>query len=75
MKTLYLRYNDLAAKGVVNNRPTLYRWIKRYGFPKGQLLGPNTRAWRIDEVEEWLRSRPVAIGQSGLGLKRGHRDG
>lgn len=59
MKLLYLRYSDLKAGGIVRNRATLYRWIKLYGFPKGFLIGPNTRAWRKDEVEVWLRSRPI----------------
>jgi hypothetical protein len=30
------------------------------GFPTSIMLGPNTRAWRLDEVEAWLASRPMA---------------
>ena len=53
----YLRYSDLVERGIVNNRATLYRWIRRYGFPAGVLLGPNSRAWSEDAVVRWLESR------------------
>ena len=36
-----LRYADLLALGIVNNRPTLQNWIRDRGFPRGQLTGPN----------------------------------
>ena len=54
----YYRFSDLKAAGIVRNRMTLSRWIKLHGFPAGVLLGPNTRAWRADEVEQWLAGRP-----------------
>ena len=54
-----LRYRDLAALGVVNNRVTLANWIRDRGFPPGQLTGPNSRTWGEDEVEAWLDARPV----------------
>ena len=75
MVNYILRYTDLQEAGIVNNRATLYRWIKDCGFPQGFLLGPNSRGWPENEVEDWLKSRPVTIGQSDIGLKRGHRDG
>ena len=59
MKIRYLRFKDLQTAGIVNNRATLYRWIKQAGCPKGVLLGPNTRAWTEDEIEQWLKSRPT----------------
>jgi prophage regulatory protein len=54
-----LRYDDLVERGIVRNRPTLYRWIAEERFPPGMLLGENTRAWRESDVEDWLASRPV----------------
>jgi hypothetical protein len=54
-----LRYADLHASGVVNNRVTLSNWIRDLGFPAGQLTGPNTRTWGEDEVDAWVRSRPI----------------
>jgi hypothetical protein len=34
--------------------------IDEDGFPAGTMIGRNTRAWRVDEVEVWLESRPSA---------------
>lgn len=53
-----LRYDDLVARGIVRNRVTLSNWIKKQGFPTGQMIGPNTRAYPEIEVEAWLASRP-----------------
>jgi predicted DNA-binding transcriptional regulator AlpA len=55
-----LRYADLLALGIVNNRTTLKNWIRDRGFPLGQLTGPNSRTWGEDEVEAWLAVRPTA---------------
>ncbi len=52
-----LRFNDLVERGVVNNRPTLYRWIKDRKFPKGIKIGENTRAWPEDEVDAWIETQ------------------
>jgi predicted DNA-binding transcriptional regulator AlpA len=54
-----LRFADLLALGLVNNRETLKNWIKKRGFPPGQLTGPNSRTWGEDEVRAWLDSRPT----------------
>ena len=50
----WLRFADLKRMKIVNNHVTLKRWIEREGFPRGCMLGPNTRAWRESEVEAWL---------------------
>jgi hypothetical protein len=56
-----LRFRDLKARGIVNNRVTLKSWIRKHGFPPGQLTGPNTRTWDEDtEINPWLDSRPTA---------------
>jgi len=55
-----IRFTVLRQRGVVNNWPQLGRLIRDHGFPPGILIGPNTRAWREDEVEAWLDSRPTA---------------
>ena len=56
----YLRYPDLAARGIVKTRMTLKRLIDSQGFPPGILLPPNCRAWSEEDVDAWLASRPVA---------------
>ena len=55
-----LRFRDLQARGIINNWPMLKRRIERDGFPRGRMIGPNSRAWTETEVEKWLASRPVA---------------
>jgi hypothetical protein len=55
-----LRYCDLKARGIVNNRVTLRNWIRDRGFPPGQLTGPNSRTWGEGEIDDYLDSRPTA---------------
>ena len=55
--TTYLRFDDLRERRIVNNRTTLYRWIRERSFPPGILLGPNTRVWSEQEVESWIAAQ------------------
>jgi predicted DNA-binding transcriptional regulator AlpA len=55
----FLRFRDLKARGIVDNRTTLQRWIQQQQFPPGRLLGPNVRAWSDREISVWLSSRPL----------------
>jgi len=59
----YVRFLDLKGRGIVSNHVTLKRWIEKEGFPPGIMLGPNTRAWREEDVEAWLASRPTERGE------------
>lgn len=52
-----LRFSDLVARNVVRNRTTLMRWIRDEGFPQPIRLGPNSVAWREEEIAAWLDSR------------------
>jgi hypothetical protein len=72
---VFVRYTDLEAAGIVNNWTTLLRLIDVEGFPPGVMIGPNTRAWRADEVEQWLAERPSArkIMPPGARGERHHR--
>jgi predicted DNA-binding transcriptional regulator AlpA len=38
--------------------PTVWLWMVRYGFPKPIVCGGSRSAWYVDEVEQWLASRP-----------------
>ena len=58
-----LHFPDLKYAGIVNNRTTLYRWIKDHGFPPGVLLGPNSRGWAENDVLDWLSSREAKTWQ------------
>jgi hypothetical protein len=57
--TVYLRFRDLKARGIVANWPTLMNRINKSGFPPGRMIGPNARAWTETEVNEWLATRPI----------------
>jgi predicted DNA-binding transcriptional regulator AlpA len=54
-----LRYADLVARNIVNNRQTLANWIRLQGFPPGIKLSPQARAWTDSSVAEWLAGRPT----------------
>jgi predicted DNA-binding transcriptional regulator AlpA len=62
-----LRFRDLKERNIVNNWPTLLRWINdpKIAFPPGRRIGPNTRTWTDDEVEAWIASRPSAGASTG----------
>jgi hypothetical protein len=57
---VYVRFKDLVAAGVVGNWPMLARLVDEQGFPPGILLGANSRAWKLAEVQTWLAGRPTA---------------
>jgi predicted DNA-binding transcriptional regulator AlpA len=59
-----LTFPMLVERGIFNNRMTLSRSIKNYGFPKPYKLSPQRVAWDEAEVDAWLESRrkPAAAG-------------
>ncbi len=38
----------------------VYELMKQGKFPCAVKLGPKSRAWRSDEIQEWILSRPRA---------------
>ncbi len=51
---LLLRYADLVEMGIVSNRTTLYRWIRKGHFPAPIQLGPNSLAWTEPSITRFL---------------------
>lgn len=39
-------------------RTTLWRWVREGRFPKPIRLGANCIAWRADDINQWINSRP-----------------
>ena len=39
------------------SRSTVYAMLKNDDFPKPLKLGPRARAWRLEDVENWLEGR------------------
>lgn len=63
----YVRFSDLRGWGIVSNWTTLRRWIKVGRFPPGRMIGPNSRAWTIEEVAEFqqqLDADVEVVGQA-----------
>lgn len=59
MVTQFLRFKDLQDKGIVCSWLSLRYKVRNKGFPRGRLLGPNTRAWTVDEVQAWPDNLPT----------------
>jgi hypothetical protein len=57
--TILLRFRDLKDRGIVHSWPQLKRLQEFHGFPLGRMLSPNIRAWTEDEVDAWIKSRPI----------------
>ena len=55
-----LSFADLQERNIVTNRVTLKRWQDQLGFPRGFLIGPNSRRFPEDEVQAWLAARAAA---------------
>jgi predicted DNA-binding transcriptional regulator AlpA len=71
--TVLLRFRDLVARGIVRNRMTLRRRIRKDGFPPGRMTGPNERTWTQTEVDTWIESRPIE-GPKLKGAAKANRD-
>jgi predicted DNA-binding transcriptional regulator AlpA len=59
----FVRFRDLRESGIAETLQTVKHLQKEQGFPLGRLLGPNTRAWTVEEVKAWLASRPVEVSE------------
>jgi predicted DNA-binding transcriptional regulator AlpA len=42
------------------SKATLYNWLRTGNFPQGMKLGPNTLAWRLEDLLRWEESRVSA---------------
>ncbi|TAN11541.1 MAG: AlpA family phage regulatory protein [Burkholderiaceae bacterium] len=46
-------------RGVCNtttkSKPTIYRWVREGIFPAPVKIGPNSVAWRTEDVQAWAR--------------------
>lgn len=57
----FITFEQLVERGIFNNRVTLDRAIKRYGFPPPYKLGGRRVCWNEAEVEAWTDSRRVHV--------------
>jgi len=58
----YVRISSIASRpGHAGMLPvtagTIWRWVKSGHFPAPVPLGPQTTAWPVEVVEDWLKQR------------------
>ena len=58
----FLRLSDLQERGIAMTHQAVRHMQKHEGFPLGRLLGPGTRVWTVQEINEWLATRPTEPG-------------
>jgi predicted DNA-binding transcriptional regulator AlpA len=54
-----IRFRNLKAAGIAENWPHLLALIEKQNFPTGVMLSPNIRAWNVQDVRQWLATRPI----------------
>jgi predicted DNA-binding transcriptional regulator AlpA len=59
----FLRLKNLEERGIAKTHQAVRHMQIHQGFPLGRLLGPGTRVWTEDEINEWLASRPVEVSE------------
>jgi predicted DNA-binding transcriptional regulator AlpA len=59
----FLRLKNLEERGIAKTHQAVRHMQIHHGFPLGRLLGPGTRVWTEDEINEWLASRPVEVSE------------
>ena len=50
----FLRLKDVKERGIAKTHQAVRHMQIHHGFPLGRLLGPGTRVWTEDEINEWL---------------------
>ena len=71
----FLRLKNLEELGIAKSHQAVRHMQMHYGFPLGRLLGPGTRVWTEDEINEWLASRPVEPSEQARGRSGRRRFG
>lgn len=61
----YIRIAQLASRPgrpgkIPVSAATIWRWVKTGAFPKPVKIGPQTTAWKVEDVDAFLDSRTTA---------------
>jgi prophage regulatory protein len=75
MQTKFIRIRELASAPGRNGLParhgrlpisyaTVWRWVKLGAFPKPVHLGPQTTAWRLEDIERWEAEHALCVKTS-----------
>jgi len=57
MNERFLRFSDVREMCGRPSRATIWRWQRAGLFPKSRRIGPNSSAWLLSEVQEWMRTK------------------
>jgi hypothetical protein len=68
--TIFLRFLDLKARGIVNSWPGLKDAVEKYDFPTGRYAG-RRRVWTEQEIDEWVDGLPKATADAAPSLRGG----
>lgn len=49
---------------------TIWRRMKAGDFPLSVQLTPNKKGWFLEEIEEWMESRPRGVAELPANLKK-----
>jgi len=60
----FLSAKDLMERGINYSRVQLWRLIKSGEFPRPVQLSRQRSAWREADIDEWMATRPPAVGKS-----------
>jgi hypothetical protein len=55
----FVQFSDLKSANLVASHCGLKLLIERHQFPPGRWLGASTRVWTVEEVRDWLATRPT----------------
>ena len=86
MQTKFIRIRELASAPGRNGRParrgrlpvsyaTVWRWVKLGEFPKPVHLGPQTTAWRLEDIERWEAEHATWMESGKVQGARGSKGG
>jgi len=57
-----IRLPEVLAMTGLRNRQDLYLGMKKGGFPTPVKISSRAVAWRLNEIQDWIESRPLARG-------------
>ena len=59
----FLRLKDLQERGIAMTHQAVRHMQLHEDFPLGRLLGPGTRVWTVQEINDWLATRPIEVSE------------
>jgi predicted DNA-binding transcriptional regulator AlpA len=74
--TAFIRFPDIQERGIAKSWAQLANLIKKRGFPRGRMIGANTRVWTPEEIDSWVADCPVEnLALRGAAKRRRGRPG